>query len=198
VAFGDRPAATARKRKEAAMTAGNCQPVSVSRRIQAPAEELFEVLADPARHPGIDGSGMLRQAMDSSPVRAVGDTFTISMHNAEMGDYEITSHVVEYQPSRRIGWEPVLTAASRADDAAGIGDRNGHRWIYELTPAGPGATIVTEKYDCSRAPATPSATAIAGDGPFAVRLAWATASISRARSSCLACRSHFGMLRSLS
>jgi hypothetical protein len=67
------------------MTADSCQPVSVSRRIEAPAEELFEVLADPARHPGIDGSGMLKQAGGNSVISGVGDTFTVSMHNAEMG-----------------------------------------------------------------------------------------------------------------
>jgi hypothetical protein len=134
------------------MTPGSCPPVSVSRRIEAPAQELFEVLADPARHPGIDGSGMLRQARGSSVIRSTGDTFTMSMHNAEMGDYEITNHVVDYQPDRLIGWEPVLTAASRAQDAADIGEHSGHRWIYELTPDGPQATVVTEIYDCSRAP----------------------------------------------
>ena len=30
--------------------------------------------------------------------------------------------------------------------------RWGHVWSYELTPDGPDATIVTEIYDCSRAP----------------------------------------------
>src|SRR5450755_1307131 len=134
------------------MTAGSSQPVSVSRRIEAPAEELFEVLADPARHPGIDGSGMLKDAGGNSAISGVGDIFTVRMHNAEMGDYEITNHVLEYRRDRRIGWEPVLSAASRAQDAADIGARSGHRWIYELTPAGPGATIVTEIYDCSAAP----------------------------------------------
>jgi hypothetical protein len=135
------------------MTASTCQPVSVSRRIEAPAQELFRILADPARHPGIDGSGMLTQAVGSSVVTGAGDTFTMRMHNAEMGDYEMINHVVEYQRDRRIGWEPVLSAASRAEDQAGIGDRSGPpRWIYELLPAGPGATIVTEIYDCTRAP----------------------------------------------
>jgi hypothetical protein len=134
------------------MTADSRQPVSVSRRIEAPADELFEVLARPARHPGIDGSGMLQQAGRDCVISGVGDTFTMSMHNAEMGDYEITNHVVAFRRNRLIGWEPVLSAASRAEDAADIGERGGHRWIYELTPAGPEATIVTETYDCRRAP----------------------------------------------
>lgn len=134
------------------MTAGDCQPVSVSRRISAPADVLFAVLADPARHRLIDGSGMVGAAVTTSLISQAGDMFTLRMHNDEMGDYEITNHVIGYQMDRRIAWEPVLTAASRPEDQAGIGDRAHHRWIYELTPDGPDATIVTETYDCTRAP----------------------------------------------
>jgi len=134
------------------LTEDSCQPVSVSRRIDAPAEVLFAVLTDPARHPGIDGSGMVRKAHGTSVIAGPGTVFTMSMHNDEMGDYEITNHVVEYTRNRRIAWEPVLSAASRPEDQADIGDRSHHRWIYELTPAGPGSTIVTETYDCTRAP----------------------------------------------
>ena len=36
--------------------------LSVSRRIEAPAEQLFALLADSANHPLIDGSGMVRPA----------------------------------------------------------------------------------------------------------------------------------------
>lgn len=134
------------------MTAGDCQPVSVSRRIAAPADVLFAVLADPARHRSIDGSGMVGAAVTTSLISRAGDAFTLRMHNDELGDYEITNHVIDYQLNRRIAWEPVLTAASRPEDQADIGDRAHHRWIYELTPDGPDATIVTETYDCTRAP----------------------------------------------
>jgi hypothetical protein len=134
------------------MTPEDCQPISVSRRIAAPADALFAVLADPGRHPSIDGSGMVRQALTPSPISGAGDLFTMRMHNDEMGDYEITNHVVDYQPNRRIAWEPVLTAASREEDQAEIGDRGHHQWIYELVPDGPDATVVTETYDCTRAP----------------------------------------------
>jgi len=34
----------------------------------------------------------------------------------------------------------------------GESPRWGHRWTYELTPDGPETTLVTEIYDCSRAP----------------------------------------------
>jgi uncharacterized protein YndB with AHSA1/START domain len=128
------------------------ESVSVSRRIDAPPAVVFAVLTDPARHPGIDGSGMLVRAVGEPVISGVGDTFTMVMHNAEMGDYEMTNHVVEYVPGERIAWEPSLSHASRAQDQADIGSRNLHRWSYELTPDGPDGTLVTETYDCTRSP----------------------------------------------
>jgi hypothetical protein len=116
-----------------------------------PAEKLFGVLANPASHPLIDGSGMLRESRDGV-IRGVGDVFTMRMHNDEMGDYEMANFVVEYEPNRRIGWEPVLKAASRPEDQADIGDHAEHRWSFALSPVGSAATLVTETYDCSRSP----------------------------------------------
>ena len=136
---------------ERTMTRGS-EIVSESRRIAAPVDELFGVIADPARHPGFDGSGMLRDGSANGAIFGVGDVFTMKMHNEEMGDYEITNHVVEFEMNSCIGWEPVLSGASRAEDAAVIGARLGHRWTFELEPDGPDATVVTEIYDCSRAP----------------------------------------------
>jgi hypothetical protein len=127
------------------------EPVCVSRRIDVPAARVFAILADPARHPDIDGSGMLREAIAGAPVRGVGDTFGMRMHNDHMGDYEMLNYVTEYEQDRRIGWEPVLARAGRPEDEAEVGARSGHRWGYELTPDGQ-ATVVTETYDCSSAP----------------------------------------------
>ena len=134
------------------MTDEACPPVSVSRTIGAPAEKLFAILARPVRHPLIDGSGMVLRAPSDAVVSGVGDVFTMRMHNDEMGHYEIDNYVVEYELNRRIGWEPVLKAASREEDQEGIGDRAEIRWIYDLEPLDSGATLVTETYDCSRAP----------------------------------------------
>ena len=133
------------------MTGDTCQPVSVSRTIEVPAELLFDFLAHPGNHSLIDGSGMLRKS-SGGVICGVGDVFTMTMHNDEMGDYEIANHVVEYEPSHRIGWEPVLKAASRREDQADIGIRGEHRWIYEFAPLGATSTLVTETYDCTRAP----------------------------------------------
>src|SRR6202034_3086845 len=128
--------------------------VRVSRRIEASAAVIFGVLADPRRHLELDGSGMLRGAVTTAPVTSVGDVFIMGMYFSELGDYEMNNHVVEYEPDRRIGWEP---AAGRGHPSFVPGspdpDRWGHRWSYELTPDGPDATVVTEIYDCSRAPA---------------------------------------------
>jgi len=134
------------------MTDRTCQPVSVSRTIDAPAGKLFGLLVHSANHPLIDGSGMLREAPSDVVLSRVGDVFPMRMHNDEMGDYEMSNQVVEYELNRRIGWEPVLDAASREEDQAGIGDRAEHRWSYEFTPINPESTLVTETYDCVRSP----------------------------------------------
>jgi hypothetical protein len=136
------------------MTDHEYQPVAVSRRICAPAHGIFQVLADPVRHPEFDGSGMLRGAVSTAVISAVGDVFVMKMYYSGIGDYEMNNHVVEYEPDRRIGWEP--EAGRGHPDAALDGSataRWGHRWSYQLNPDGPDATIVTEVYDCSRAPA---------------------------------------------
>jgi hypothetical protein len=77
----------------------------------------------------------------------------MKMHFAHLGDYEMNNHVVEYERDRRIGWEPAPGrghphAAADSPEPA----RGGHRWSYRLASDGPDATIVTEIYDCSRAP----------------------------------------------
>ena len=129
------------------------RPVAVSRRICAPAHDIFEVLANPVRHQELDGSGSLRGAVSTTTICGVGDVFVMKMHFPHLGDYEMNNHVVEYDQDRRIGWEPEAgrghpAAAADASDPA----RWGHRWSYELTPDGPDATVVTEIYDCSGAP----------------------------------------------
>jgi hypothetical protein len=128
------------------------QPVTVSRRISAPAHNIFQVLADPARHTELDGSESLRGARSTAVISGVGDVFVMKMYFPHLGDYEMNNHVVEYEQDRRIGWEPEAGRghpnAARSREPA----RWGQRWSYQLTPDGPDATIVTEIYDCSRAP----------------------------------------------
>ena len=135
------------------MTDGEYQPVAVSRRICAPAHEIFQVLADPVRHQEFDGSQMLQGAASTAVISGVGDVFVMKMYYSEIGDYEMNNHVVEYEQDRRIGWEPEAGRGHpNADPDSPESARWGQRWSYQLTPDGHDATIVTETYDCSRAP----------------------------------------------
>jgi uncharacterized protein YndB with AHSA1/START domain len=127
--------------------------VKVTRRIAAPPSRVFAILADPTKHTELDGSGMLRGAVTTRTVSGVGDVFTMRMFFSELGDYEMNNHVVEFEPNRLIAWEPEAGRGHPNAGPPGLSEnRWGHRWIFELAPDGPRATIVTEIYDCSRAP----------------------------------------------
>ena len=93
---------------------------------------------------------MLRGACPDAVVSGVGDVFVMKMHYSSHGDYEMNNHIVEFEPDRRIGWEP--ESGRGHPDALRARRRWGQRWIYDLVPDGPAATIVTEIYDCSRLP----------------------------------------------
>jgi hypothetical protein len=90
---------------------------------------------------------MLRGAGSTAVISGVGDVFVMRMYYSQIGDYEMNNHVVEYEQDRRIGWEP---ESGRGHPRAGRSWEQ--RWSYQLTPDGPDATVVTEIYDCSRAP----------------------------------------------
>jgi hypothetical protein len=129
------------------------EPITVSRRIGAPASEIFRILADPDRHRDLDGSGMLRGALPGQVIRGAGDTFEMKMYFAELGDYHMINHVVEYEVDRRIGWEPWAGPGHpNAEPGAERPARWGQRWSFELAPDGPDATVVTELFDCSGVP----------------------------------------------
>jgi hypothetical protein len=135
------------------VTGDEYQPVAVSRRICAPAREIFQVLANPVRHPEFDGSQMLRGVVSGTTICGVGDVFVMKMYFDELGDYQMINHVVEYEQDRRIGWEPEAGRGHpNAEPGAERPARWGQRWSFELTPDGPDATIVTEIFDCSQVP----------------------------------------------
>ena len=120
----------------------DCKPVLVSRRIEAPAADIFKLLADPERHPEFDGSKMLRPGASNKVIVGVGDVFVTKMYFAAMGDYEMHNRIVAFEPDRCIAWEPGNPELSR----------NGSRWRFDLVPDGPNATVVTETYDCTDSP----------------------------------------------
>jgi hypothetical protein len=125
--------------------------VEVSRRIESSADHIFSIVANPQCHTEFDGSGMLRGAVNDGPISDVGDTFTIKMHRLG-DDYLMINHVVEFEPGRRIAWEPAPGDPSRTEgnDPTKVGIAAGYRWGFILAPDGDDVTIVTEAFDYSR------------------------------------------------
>lgn len=106
--------------------------ISVDRWIPADARRLFDVLANPAMHPVIDGSGTVRAVMEGSPPRLHPDAeFGMDMHLGTR--YRITNRVIEFDEPRLIGWRHF----------------NGHVWRYLLRSVN-GGTLVTEQWDARR------------------------------------------------
>ena len=115
--------------------------VSVERVIAAPADRIFDLLADPDRHHDIDGSGSVRDAKQSPQRLTMGAQFGMSMH---LGiSYTMTNEVIEFDDGKRIAWQ---TRPSSNLQARFFG---GRIWRYELEPA-EGGTLVRESWDISQ------------------------------------------------
>ena len=103
--------------------------VSRSRVVNASAQDIFNLLADPRRHHEIDGSGSVKDAQINAPERlSLGATFGMNMKIAV--PYKITNTVVEFEEGHRIAWRHF----------------GGHVWRYILEPVAEG-TKVTEQFD---------------------------------------------------
>src|SRR5438067_1726488 len=68
--------------------------------IHAPAEAIFAVLADPTKHAAIDGTGWVRECLDSPPLTAAGQIFRVSMYHPDHpdGNYEMHNRVEKFDP----------------------------------------------------------------------------------------------------
>ena len=106
--------------------------VHASRVIAAPAETIFEQIADPARQPAWDGNENLGQAPEGQRVQAVGDVFSMALTSDAIRE----NHVVEFEEGRRIAWKPAEEGQPPI----------GQLWRWELEPEGAG-TRVTHTYD---------------------------------------------------
>ena len=107
--------------------------ISRSLVVKAPAEQVFEILANPRRHPDFDGSGSVRGAIAGPERLSMGAKFGMEMRL--FVPYRISSQVKEFDEGRRIAWAHV----------------GGHRWRYELDPLPDGSTRVTETFDATTA-----------------------------------------------
>ncbi|CAD6008241.1 YD repeat-containing protein [Agreia sp. COWG] len=100
--------------------------------INAPAAELFELVAQPRRHTELDGSGTVGETMTGPERLDPGASFTTKMTQRGV-PYSITSRVTEFDEGRVIEWRHPM----------------GHRWRWEFEPRGEASTSVTETFDYS-------------------------------------------------
>lgn len=116
--------------------------------VDAEPAAVFAVLADPANHPAIDGTGWLRDSLDPGVVTENGQIFRIRMFhdNHPDGYYEMANKVIAFDTDRTIAWEPGQAGES------GELEFGGWTWRYDLEPTGPGQTRVRLTYDWSAVP----------------------------------------------
>lgn len=106
--------------------------VSASRTIEAPADVIFEQIADPQKQPAWDGNDNLAEAFEGQRVHAVGDVFSMRLTNGAVRE----NHIVEFEEGRRIAWKPAEEGKPPI----------GHLWRWEVEPDGAGARV-THTYD---------------------------------------------------
>jgi uncharacterized protein YndB with AHSA1/START domain len=109
--------------------------VSASREIAAPADKIFELIADPSLQPRWDGNDNLAEASAGQRVRTVGDVFTMTL---TIGS-DRTNHIVEFEEGQLIAWLPSEPGKPPP----------GHLWRWELEPLDASHTRVTHTYDWS-------------------------------------------------
>ena len=118
------------------MTSPETRAASAELLIAAPAERIFELTADPARHSDWDGNDNIKAAASNQRVRAVGEVFTVTIFTVARGSIR-ENHVVEFVEGRQIAWKP-----AEPDQPA-----VGHLWRWELEPADSAGTRVVHTYD---------------------------------------------------
>jgi hypothetical protein len=112
-------------------TSSTSTSVSASATVAAPRARLFELVATPAMHPRIDGSGTVRSSSPTGPQRLSLDaTFGMAMRIGL--PYRTSNRVVEFEEGTRIAWAHFNRAV----------------WRWEFRDV-EGGTEVTETFDWS-------------------------------------------------
>lgn len=101
--------------------------------VNAPAADLFEIVADPRRHHELDGGGTVQNTI-SGPDRLSADAkFSVQMKQGGV-PYKITSKVIDFVDGSVVEWQHPL----------------GHSWRWEFKPLTESTALVTETIDYSR------------------------------------------------
>ena len=97
--------------------------------INAPAQKIFDFISNPANHPFMDGSGMVKRSVRGGFRLYLGAKFGMKMKYAV--PYFIKNQVIEFQEGKVIAWQHLLH----------------NIWRYELTEIDSNTTLVTESWD---------------------------------------------------
>lgn len=108
---------------------GNPQIKSARIIIDAPADRIFELLANPKRHMDFDGTKTIQSSISGPSRLALGSKF--GMHMKLGIHYRILNKVVEFEEGKHIAWRHF----------------GRWRWRYDLRSISPTQTEVTETFD---------------------------------------------------
>ena len=101
--------------------------------INAPAQKIFDFISNPANHPIMDGSGMVKRSVRGGSRLYLGAKFGMKMKYAV--PYFIKNQVIEFQEGKVIAWQHLLHNV----------------WRYELIEIDANTTLVTESWDGRKA-----------------------------------------------
>ena len=96
--------------------------------ISAPAEKIFDLIADPRSHQLFDGSGTIQKSVSGPERLSLGAKFGMGMKIKV--PYRITNKVVAFEEGKKISWSHLMKWT----------------WTYELQDLGDGKTQVTESF----------------------------------------------------
>ena len=102
--------------------------------IAAPADKIFDLIADSRAHKLFDGSGTLQENIFGPERLYLGAKFGMAMKIKV--PYRITNTVIAFDEGKKIAWCHLMK----------------WKWIYELQDLGGGKTQVTETFDGSAIP----------------------------------------------
>lgn len=112
--------------------------ITVQRTIDAPTQDVFNVLSNPERHAEIDASGFVISDEKTDRITATGQVFRMNMSGDHMGgDYQTDNTVTGYDKNHLLAWQ---TAPADTEPP-------GWEWVWVLTAQGSDSTDVELTYD---------------------------------------------------
>ena len=115
---------------------GNPRVAAARITINAPANKLFDFIANPKNHPKIDGSEMVRGKAYGPKRLSMNSWFVMRQLRFSKIPYLMPNKVVEFEEGKLIAWRNALPS----------------RWRYEFVTQSDGTTQVTQYLDCSQTP----------------------------------------------